>query len=45
MKDAMTHGQQELYHYTESGLDYIYLVGGVEYVEGPRGKQCYYPRD
>jgi len=39
MKDAMTHGQEELYHYTESGLDYIYLVGGVEYVAGPRGKQ------
>lgn len=27
------------YHYTACGLDNVYLVGGVEFVEGPRGKQ------
>jgi DNA-binding transcriptional regulator YiaG len=26
------------YHYTECGLDYIYLVNGFKYVETPRGK-------
>jgi DNA-binding transcriptional regulator YiaG len=28
-----------VYHYTECGLDYVYLEGGVDYVNGPRGKQ------
>lgn len=27
------------YHYTECGLDYVYLGGGVDYFDGPRGKQ------
>lgn len=27
------------YHYTECGLDYVYLSGGVDLVDGPRGKQ------
>ena len=26
------------YHYTESGLDFIHLVKGYEYVTGPRGR-------
>jgi DNA-binding transcriptional regulator YiaG len=26
------------YHYKECGLDNVYLVGGVEYVDTPRGK-------
>lgn len=26
------------YHYTESGLDFIYLFKGYEFVDGPRGK-------
>jgi DNA-binding transcriptional regulator YiaG len=29
----------DAYHYTESGLDYVYLVGGVEYVDAPQGRQ------
>lgn len=27
------------YHYTESGLDNIYLVNGHRFVDGPRGRQ------
>lgn len=30
--------KEDAYHYTESGLDYVYLVGGVDYHAGPRGK-------
>ncbi len=30
---------RENYHYTECGLDNVYLSGGVDFVDGPRGKQ------
>lgn len=30
--------KENFYHYTESGLDNIYLRNGFEYVETPRGK-------
>ena len=29
----------ETYHYTECGLDNVYLCGGVDVTAGPRGKQ------
>ncbi|MBV9989796.1 MAG: transcriptional regulator [Alphaproteobacteria bacterium] len=29
----------QTYHYTECGLDNVYLCGGIEYVNGPHGKQ------
>lgn len=29
--------QSDRYHYTECGLDNVYLLNGFEYVETPRG--------
>lgn len=31
--------ENETYHYTECGLDDVYLIGGYAYREGPRGRQ------
>ena len=31
--------ENKSYHYTECGLDDVYLVGGHMYHEGPRGRQ------
>jgi putative transcriptional regulator len=31
--------KQPLYHYTACGLDNVYLAGGVDFHDGPRGKQ------
>lgn len=39
MKDKGKDRQPGAYHYTQCGLDYVYLSGGVEFVDGPRGKQ------
>jgi DNA-binding transcriptional regulator YiaG len=30
--------QSNRYHYTECGLDNVYLINGFDYVESPRGK-------
>ena len=29
---------REMYHYTESGLDNVYLVNGFEFIPSPSGK-------
>ena len=34
----MKHQMSNPYQYTECGLDNVYLLGGVEYVDTPRGK-------
>lgn len=39
MKENRKDRQEAAYHYTQCGLDYVYLSGGVEFVNGPRGKQ------
>ena len=31
--------ENKMYHYTECGLDDVYLLGGHTYHEGPRGRQ------
>ena len=39
MKDNRKDRLEGAYHYTQCGLDYVFLSGGVEFVDGPRGKQ------
>jgi putative transcriptional regulator len=39
VKENRKDGHEGAYHYTQCGLDYVYLSGGVEFVDGPRGKQ------
>jgi putative transcriptional regulator len=35
----MNYNEKNNYQYTECGLDNVYLIGGVQYVQGPRGRQ------
>jgi len=39
MTGTMKERNEKLYHYTECGLDNVYLAGGVDFVDGPQGKQ------
>lgn len=39
MKDKRKDRQEGVYHYKQCGLDFVYLSGGVDFVDGPRGKQ------
>lgn len=41
MKTKRKGRPQDRYHYTECGLDYIYLANGFRIVEGPRGKSIH----
>ena len=38
MRDLINNTPTERYHYTECGLDNIYLVNGFDYVDTPRGR-------